>query len=53
MIPALGVFVALLFLGEAVLFAFGRLSDLRAEQAYWRIRDQRPAFYDWAEEPDL
>lgn len=53
MIPTLAVFLALLFLGEAVLFAFGRLSDLRAEQAYWRIRDQRPALYDWAEEPEL
>lgn len=53
MIPALAVLLALLFVGEALLFAFDRLAAVRAEQAYWRVRDQRPPLYDWAKEPDL
>jgi hypothetical protein len=46
-IPALAVFLALLFVGEALLFAFDRLAAVRAEQAYWRQRDRAPRQYDW------
>lgn len=54
MIPA-GVFLAslLLFAIGGLLVWLAEVRHARAEQAFWRQLDTRPALYDWATEEDL
>jgi len=50
---AFALVLVAIFATEAIYLWFVGLRRSRAEEAYWRARDNRPPLYDWAKELDL